>query len=274
MNYLRLDIRLEEEFKEILMAELAEIGFEAFEDGEPKLLTAYVQTEMYAQEETSTLLERYRGHIFELKGPIEVEQQNWNAVWESQYEPVRIDDFCLIRAPFHPKESGYVHVLTIEPKMSFGTGHHATTTLIVRALRHLPVYGLRVLDMGCGTGILGILAARLGAKEVVGIDIDAWAVENSQENCERNKVAMELHQGTSNKIEGMFDVILANINRNIILDDLPTYAAHLRVGGKLVCSGFYENDVDIIQENAALNSLNFESQANENGWSAVIFEKS
>jgi ribosomal protein L11 methyltransferase len=273
MKYLRLDIRLEEEFKEILMAELAEIGFEAFEDGEPSLLTAYVQEELYAASDTSALLERYRGHIFEIKGPISVEQQNWNAVWESQYEPVRIDDFCLIRAPFHPKESGYTHVLTIEPKMSFGTGHHATTTLMVKALRHLPVVGQKVMDMGCGTGILGILAARLGAAKVSGIDIDAWAVENSAENCERNHVSMELFQGTVAKMKGTFDIILANINRNIIIDDLPAYAAALEVGGKLVCSGFYETDVDIIRENAALNSLNFESQATENSWSAVIFVK-
>ncbi len=273
MKYLRLDIRLEEEFKEILMAELAETGFEAFEDGEARLLTAYVQEELFQAAATSELLERYRGHIFEIKGPISVEQQNWNAVWESQYEPVRIDDFCLIRAPFHPKESGYIHVLTIEPKMSFGTGHHATTTLMVKALRHLPVVGLRVMDMGCGTGILGILAARLGASQVYGIDIDAWAVENSAENCERNHVSMELYQGNALKMAGTYDVILANINRNIILEDLPVYAASLETGGRLVCSGFYEADVDIIRENAALNSLNFESQANENGWSAVIFVK-
>jgi ribosomal protein L11 methyltransferase len=273
MNYLRLDIRLEEEFKEILMAELAELGFEAFEDGEPKLLSAYVQEDLYQQTETAALLERYKGHLIEVKGPIAVEQQNWNAVWESQYEPVAIDDFCLIRAPFHPKQSGFVHVITIEPKMSFGTGHHTTTTLVVRAMRHLPLVGMRVLDMGCGTGILGILAAKLGAKSVDGIDIDNWAVENSAENCTRNQVHMELILGTAQKIEKVYDVILANINRNIILDDLAVYAKHLEKGGKLICSGFYMHDVDIIRERAALNNLILTSQADENGWSAVIFEK-
>lgn len=273
MNYLRLDIRLEEEFKEILMAELAELGFEAFEDGEPKLLTAYVQEALFQAVDTSAMLERYKGHLVEIKGPIAVEQQNWNAVWESQYEPVAIDDFCLIRAPFHPKQSGFVHVITIEPKMSFGTGHHATTTLVVRAMRHLPLVDLRVLDMGCGTGILGILAAKLGAKQVDGIDIDNWAVENSAENCSRNHVQMQLILGTAQKIEKEYDVILANINRNIILNDLPIYAKHLPKGGKLICSGFYEHDVDIIRERAALNNLILASQAAENGWSAVIFEK-
>lgn len=273
MNYFRLDLRLEENFKEILLAELSELGFEAFEESEIGTLTGYVQQDYLNQAELANTLDRYKKEILEVLGPIAVEQQNWNAVWESQYEPVRIDDFCLIRAPFHEKESGFVHVLTIEPKMSFGTGHHATTTLMVKALRHLPLVGLKVLDMGCGTGILGILSARLGAIKVVGIDIDEWAVENSAENCERNHVSMTLYKGTSEFIQEDFDVILANINRNIILADLNIYANHIRKNGKLVCSGFYKHDVDIIRETAALYSLNLVSLDSENEWAAAIFEK-
>jgi ribosomal protein L11 methyltransferase len=273
MHYLRLDLRLEENFKEILLAELSELGFEAFEENEIGTLTGYIQKQSINHFELTEILERYKNEIHQVAGPIEVEQQNWNAVWESQYEPVRIDDFCLIRAPFHEKESGFVHVLTIEPKMSFGTGHHATTTLMVKAMRHLPLVGLNVLDMGCGTGILGILAARLGATSVVGIDIDEWAVENSAENCERNHVKMTLYKGTSAFIQEDFDVILANINRNIILADLNIYASHIREKGKLVCSGFYKHDVDIIREAAALYNLNLVSLDSENEWAAVIFEK-
>lgn len=273
MQYYRFDIRLEEDFKEILLAELGELAFEAFDDSEARILTAWVQKSLHDEQALAEILERYEGHIIEVKGPVEEEEQNWNALWESQYEPVVIDDFVRIRAPFHPQVGGFRFELEIEPKMSFGTGHHGTTAGMVRMMQQVEMHGKRVLDMGSGTGILGIVAMKLGAKEVHAIDIEAWAVENAIENAKRNAVSMEVVLGTALDMKGSYEVILANINRNIILNDLANYAAHCTTGGALLCSGFYTEDVDMIREGAALNNFKFECESNENNWATVLFTK-
>jgi len=273
MKYLRFDIRMEEDFKEILLAEMAEIGFEAFDDAEPKLLTAWVQESAYQSEELRQIFGRYDGHIIELKGPVLEEEKNWNELWEKGYEPVVIDDFVRIRAPFHSKQGGFVFELEIEPKMSFGTGHHDTTAGVIRMMQQIDFEGKRVLDMGSGTGVLGILAMKMGAQEVHAIDIEAWAVENAIENAARNAVQMDVVLGNALKMHGAYDVVLANINRNIILSDLAQYAAHTGTGSFLVCSGFYKEDVDIIRKTAALNNFNFERESNKNNWATVLFTK-
>jgi len=273
MQYYRFDIRLEEDFKEILLAELGELAFEAFDDSEARMLTAWVQKSLHEEAAMAEILERYEGHIIEVKGPVEEEERNWNEVWESQYEPVFIDDFVHIRAPFHPKKDGFRFELEIEPKMSFGTGHHSTTAGMVRMMQQVNMQGKRVLDMGSGTGILGIVAMKLGAQEVHAIDIEAWAVENAIENASRNAVQMEVELGNALLMKGTYDVILANINRNIILQDIERYTAHCKTGGAFMCSGFYTEDVDMIREGAALNSFRFELQSSENNWATVLFTK-
>lgn len=273
MQYYRFDIRLEEDFKEILLAELGELAFEAFDDSEARLLTAWVQKALHDEAALAEILKRYEGHIIEVKGPVEEEERNWNEVWESQYEPVVIDDFVHIRAPFHTKQDGFRFELEIEPKMSFGTGHHGTTAGMVRMMQQVDMQGKRVLDMGSGTGVLGIVAMKLGAKELHAIDIEAWAVENAIENAGRNEVVMEVELGTALNMKGTYDVILANINRNIILNDIARYAEHCRTGAALMCSGFYTEDVNMIKEHAALNSFAFKCESSENNWATVLFTK-
>ncbi len=274
MRYFKYWCKAEESWKEVLMAELAEIGFEAFDDAKPGLLEAWVQEKEHLPLETKAVFDAYQEHILEFGGPETEPEINWNESWEKGYQPVAIDDFVFIKAPFHDLPAGtYGFTLEIMPKMSFGTGHHGTTAGIIREMRQIDFANLHVLDMGCGTGVLGILAAKMGAAQVVGIDIEAWAVENALENAERNGVSMNVMEGGKECIDGLFDVVLANINRNIILDQLPLYAKHLKAGGKLLCSGFYQGDVDIIRENAALNSFIFERESSENNWATVVFEK-
>lgn len=273
MKYYRFDVRLEEDFKEILLAEMADVGFEAFDDAEPKMLTAWIQLAEYKKKELDDVFERYDGHIIEVKGPLAEEEKNWNELWERGYEPVVIDDFVRIRAPFHDKIGGFRFELEIEPKMSFGTGHHDTTSGVIRMMRQLDFSAKRVLDMGSGTGVLGILAIKMGAQEVHAIDIEDWAVENAIENAARNEVNMEVVLGNALKLKGTYDIVLANINRNIIIADIAGYAKHTRKGGYLVCSGFYKQDVDIIRKTAALNSFNFERESNQNNWATILFTK-
>mgnify|MGYP002784723883 CR=1 FL=1 len=274
MRYLKYWCHADETWKEVIMAELAEVGFESFDDSKPGKLEAWVQEKEHRAEATKSIFEAYAMHINDYGGPEHEPEVNWNATWESDYQPVSIDDFVYIRAPFHEQpKTTYEHVIEIMPKMSFGTGHHGTTAGIMREMREIQFDYKDVLDMGCGTGVLGILAGKMGASKVVGIDIEAWAVENAIENAERNEVKMEVLEGGKEKISGVFDVILANINRNIIIDQLPFYARHLKKDGHLLCSGFYQGDVDIIRENAALNSFIFERESNEHNWATVVFRK-
>ncbi len=274
MRYLKYWCHADETWKEVLMAELAEVGFESFDDSKPGKLEAWVQEKEHMAAATTAIFETYKEHIRGYGGPEVEPEVNWNANWESDYQPVSIDDFVYIRAPFHAHPStGYEHVIEIMPKMSFGTGHHGTTAGIMREMRQIDFEAKEVLDMGCGTGVLGILAAKMGASKVLGIDIEAWAVENAIENAERNGVEVNVLEGGKEMISGVFDVILANINRNIIIDQLPLYAQHLKKNGQLLCSGFYQGDVDIIRENAALNSFIFERESNEHTWATVVFRK-
>lgn len=274
MRYLKYWLQADETWKEVLMAELAEVGFEAFDDAKPGMLEAWVQEKDHQPELVQDIFQTYSHCIAKHGGPESEPEVNWNANWESNYQPVTIDDFVHIKAPFHPHpDQPFEHVLEIMPKMSFGTGHHGTTAGIMRQMRGIDFKQKKVLDMGCGTGVLGILAAKLGAIEVVGIDIENWAVENAIENAGRNGVDMQVIEGGKEKIDSQFDVILANINRNIIIDQLPLYAKHLKQGGNLLCSGFYISDVDIIRENAALNSFIFERESNEHNWATVVFSK-
>lgn len=274
MRYFKYTIKCTEEWKEVLLAELAEVGFDTFDDTKPANLDAWVLEAAHDVSAVQAVFDQYADYIQAVDGPLEEPEKNWNEVWESQYEPVSIDSWVHIRAPFHPfPGTHFEYVLEIMPKMSFGTGHHGTTAGILRTMSGLHFYQKSVLDMGCGTGVLGILAAKMGASYVLGIDIEPWAVENALENAERNAVQMEVLEGGKELIAGNFDVILANINRNIILDQLPDYARVINRGGLLVCSGFYVHDVDIIRENAALNGFTFVSENMEEQWANVVFSR-
>lgn len=257
--------------RDILLAELSELPFESFEDFDKGLL-AYIDE----SEDSQTLIEDI--HIlnsdeFEISYvKSTIEQVNWNEEWEKNFHPIYIDDRCTIRAPFHPKTNSEIDII-IEPKMSFGTGHHATTYQISEMLLDEDCTGKRVLDMGCGTGVLGILADIRGAKSVDYIDIDTWCVENTEENLNRNSCKGKVILGGAEKIKTEYDLILANINRNILLKDMTTYAAHLGSGGVIYFSGFYKEDLELIQKEALRNGLTFVKNQIKENWVAAKFTK-
>jgi len=200
--------------------------------------------------------------------------QNWNAQWESSFDPIIVDDECLIRAPFHAVEKSYLYTITIEPKMSFGTGHHATTHLIVSAMLPMNCTGLKVLDMGCGTGVLAILAEMRGSNQIDAIDIDEWAYENTLENIERNACKhIQTIQGGAEAIpvEARYDLILANINRNILTRDMQFYVNHMNPGASILFSGFYESDQPEIRTTAEALGLTFVSANLRNEWTMMHF---
>lgn len=258
--------------RDILLAELGELPFESFEDFDNGLLAYILETE--DKEELLEGLHVLNSNEFDITYETSrIEQVNWNEEWEKNFHPIHIDNRLTIRAPFHPKTDADIDII-IEPKMSFGTGHHATTYQISEMLLDEHCQGKRVLDMGCGTGVLGILADLRGAQSVDYIDIDTWCVENTTENLERNACQGQVILGGAEKIEWDYDLILANINRNILLADMSTYASHLVSGGVIYFSGFYEEDLELIQKEAARQQLTFVKHQLKDDWVAAKFIKS
>lgn len=271
MEYVELNIRTSSaEQAEILTAELAEMPYDSFQtDGDR--LKAYIERERLADcmERTDELLARYG--IAERRY-IAIEPQNWNALWEQNFTPVDVDGRILIRAPFHPARPGYELEAVVMPRMAFGSGHHATTCLMASALFDRPLEGRRLLDMGCGTGVLAIVAAKRGAASVDAVDIDEWAVENCRENAAANALSDRIvpEQGDVRRIAGRtYDFIAANINRNILAMDMPAYAAALAPGGELLMSGFLEADVPLIEARARECGFEPQEVRLREGWAMV-----
>ncbi len=255
---------------EILIAELGNVGFESFVENENGVV-AYIQK----NEWNAAILE----DIFILKSDEfqiefskkEVAQTNWNAEWEKNFNPIEVDDLVSVRAPFH-KNISLKYDIVIEPKMSFGTGHHETTHMMIQHLLHMDVKGKSVLDMGCGTGILAILAEKLGATNLDAIDIDNWCYVNSLENVARNHCKnISVAEGDASIIKKKYDVIIANINRNILLNDMEVYKKALHKDGILLLSGFYKADIQIIKSKVATLDLIFVKQLERNNWVALQF---
>jgi len=258
---------------EILIAELGVIGFESFVETE-KGVTAYIQK----QEWKTDLLD----DVFVLKSEEfkidysykEIAQTNWNAEWEKNFNPIQVDNLVSIRAPFH-ENPNLKYDIVIEPKMSFGTGHHETTHMMVQHLIKLDVENKKVLDMGCGTGILAIYAEMKGAKPIDAIDIDAWCYENSVENVERNNCKnITVFEGDSSLLKNKkYDVIIANINRNILLNDMEIYTSCLNEKGVLLLSGFYSEDIQIINAEVSKYGLTLKETIKRNNWVALQYQK-
>lgn len=275
MNYIEIKLKFSsaDPWKEIFTSLIADAGGESFMDGENyNELLAYIPDSLYDSDTIKDILEN---HGLDVKVEYEINeivQQDWNAVWESNYTPVLVADRCYIRAPFHPAMEGVEYEILIEPKMSFGTAHHETTAQMIEFLLNEDLKGKTVLDMGAGTGVLGILAHKRGAKSVTAIDNDEWAYNNNVENKGRNGCEdMEVILGDAAALEGRhFDVIIANINRNILVHDMPAYAAALNAGGVIFFSGFYEEiDLDIIRQRAAEFGIQYSTHTARNKWCAM-----
>jgi ribosomal protein L11 methyltransferase len=256
---------------DILIAELGEVHFESFvetEDG----VQAYIKKEDWYPNILDDL-QILSNPLFSIDYDYsEIEQENWNATWESNFNPIQVGDQCVVRAPFHDKPE-VDYDIVIEPKMSFGTGHHETTYMMLQHILDHDFKGKSVLDMGSGTGVLAILAAMKGAVTIDAIDIDNWCYLNAKENVERNNCShINVYEGTADLlIDQQYDIIIANINRNILLEDIPTYVKCLKKGGILFVSGFYKEDIPQISERCKEVGLKFEKNLEKNNWVAVKY---
>jgi ribosomal protein L11 methyltransferase len=257
---------------EMLIAQLGYVGFESFVEQDCGV-TAYIQK----QEWNSKILDDvFMLHSNEFNITFEhneIAQTNWNEEWEKNFNPIQVDDLVSIRAPFHTNPSLQFDIV-IEPKMSFGTGHHETTHMMVQHLLALDLDTKKVLDMGCGTGILAIFAEMKGAKPIDAIDIDSWCYENSLENIQRNNCNhITVYEGDASLLKEKYDVIIANINRNILLSDMKTYTDCLNENGVLLLSGFYKEDIVIIEDEVNKHGLTFETMIQRNNWVALKYVK-
>jgi len=273
MEYIELSctLRNDEGLQDILIAKLGEIGFESFVE-EDEVLMAYIQGENYNEQLLKEIFNEKLFHDIPYM-MTQIEERNWNAEWESNYPSVLIDERCMVRAPFHEKNPNVEFDIVIEPKMSFGTAHHETTSQMIKLLLDEDVKGLNVLDMGCGTGVLAILAKMKGAAAVTAVDNNDWAYENSIENLRRNDIHDQtIILGDASVLESKtFDLILANINRNILLKDMHWYSESLSEGGKLFMSGFYEADLPAIKAEALRLGMKFVKHISSNNWVAAVF---
>ena len=274
MNFIQVDFSFEafEEFMaDILAAELAEIGFDSFvpcENG----MQAFIPETKFDENSLKDAINNYPLEVAISYEIVTVASKNWNEEWEKHYfEPIVIGEECVIHSSFHKDIPVAKYDIIIDPKMSFGTGHHETTSLVIGEILKMNLTGKKVLDMGCGTAVLAILAAMRGASELLAIDIDSWCTENSLENIALNKVSgIEVKLGGAELLDGLhFDIILANINRNILLADMEKYAACLTPGGELYMSGFYKADIPVIEAELNRNGLELIDFKEKNNWVVV-----
>lgn len=258
---------------EILIAELGEKAFESFIETESGI-SAFVQKDLWG----INILEDIQiltNPEFKIEFTFEeIEQVNWNEEWEKNFEPIDVDGKCHVRAPFHEKTNAKFDII-IEPKMSFGTGHHETTHMMIQHILETNLVGKKTLDMGCGTAILAILAEMKGAQPIDAIDIDNWCYLNSIENAERNNCKnISVYEGDASLLVGKkYDVIIANINRNILLNDMQQYKDCLNENGILFLSGFYTEDIPMISESCTSKGLSYVKQFERNNWVALKFVK-
>jgi ribosomal protein L11 methyltransferase len=276
MNYIELSVSVDpkEQGSDVLIAELSEIGFDSFIETDQGF-QAYLPAVQFSESETKNLLLNYSG-LFKISYKITpIEQQNWNKEWESNFHPIEVDGKCCIRAPFHQQDKRFVYDILIEPKMSFGTGHHQTTQLMIRKLMKLDISSKSLLDMGSGTGVLAILASLMKSDPVTAIDIDDWSYENCIENLKKNNINNAfVYKGNAEILAGkIFHTILANINKNVLLADMTTYVQSLEKNGNLVISGFFETDMPELIQKAQFLGLSLEERAVDNQWALLHFIK-
>lgn len=278
MSYIELQISLNPfyPFNEILVASLSDHEFDSFVEEEP-ILKAYIEKSKFNKEVIAQLaLDQYENLDFKVE-VIEIEKENWNKQWEASFDPVVVGDFCSIRAPFHAPIPETKFEIIIEPKMSFGTGHHDTTQMMIAQMSRLDLQNKSVLDMGSGTGVLAILAEKMKASLIHAIDIEEWASENMMENFQKNDCQIsQAFLGDVEQLKALntpYDCILANINKNILLADIPFYVSHLKKGGSLILSGFFQYDNDELIASVHDHGLELDHALTTNDWSSLSFVK-
>jgi len=269
MNYLQITIAAADGAQqEILIALLGEMGYEGFEQ-QDESLRAYIPEDQFDAEGLDAVLA-----LQELPYVSErIEEKNWNEEWEKNFQPVVVDGFCAIRAHFHAPITEVEHELVITPKMSFGTGHHATTYMMIQAMQGLDFRGKSVFDFGTGTGVLAILAEKLGAREVMATDIDPWSIENSLENVATNQCHRIRVQQMDTVPQGAFDIILANINKHVILAQLSALGQQLKEGGVILLSGLLDSDFEDIENEAVVNNISISVRMTKGSWICLKTEK-
>ncbi|MCY7357047.1 MAG: 50S ribosomal protein L11 methyltransferase [Rudanella sp.] len=280
MNYTELTLTLAPDYADILIAELAELGFESFVETDEGL-NAYIMEPDFDEGAVRDVIAKYADQTAIAYTVTSLEKRNWNAEWEQSYQPIEVAQTVRVRASFHEPDRSdgpapFRYDLVINPKMSFGTGHHETTAMMLEHQLGIDHAGKGVLDVGSGTGILAILAARMGAAHVLAFDIEEWAVENAQENAGLNDCSqIRVFQGTIADVDtrSRFDIVLANINRNVLLAEIPTYAGLMREGGQLLVSGFYEHDAIDIERKAKEAGLTPVRGMAINGWCSLVYKR-
>lgn len=275
MQFLEFKISCTEPYREILIAELSEIGFDSFLETDEGL-DAYIQDDVFQRKTFLEIIEKYKeaARISVKEGVLP--KVNWNEEWEKNYDPITVGDQVYVRASFHAPQPQFPYEIVINPKMSFGTGHHATTYLIISHQLNLDHQGKRVLDIGAGTGILAIMAHKLGAGEVEAFDIDEWCVENGNENFDLNGMSsVRMGKGTVREVDpqGTFDIVLANINKNVLLDEMEVYSKLVKERGYLLLSGFYEHDIPDIEGKANEFGLILKEKKVKDNWAALAMQK-
>lgn len=279
MHYLEFLLKVtpnEEYITDLLASSLGEIGFESFEKHEEGLI-AYIQEKEWDERQFSTVLKEfpYTDNIhFQSK---KIEQINWNEQWEQHYfQPIVIDNDCVVHSSFHQHIPVCRYSIIIDPKMSFGTGHHETTSLMLGEILQLNLENTRVLDMGCGTAVLAILASKKGADQVMAIDIDPWCIENTTENLQKNNITnVDVCLGDVDLLveNEVYDVIFANINRNILLNQIQFYSKSLKMNGLLLMSGFFTEDIAILQTELSKHNCTFVYAKSKNNWVMIRAQK-
>lgn len=282
MYYIKLNISisLNNEWNEstfwvadILKDALISIGFDSFVDTEEGF-EAYCPEADYSLDKVKTIAEDNLSFLRNISIKYEeekIKQRDWNAEWEKDYPSVRFNDFCVVRPPFNPAQEGVQYDIIIEPKMSFGTAHHQTTSLIINFISKEEIAGKRIMDMGCGTGVFAILAMKMGAESAKGIDIDIWAAENAKENAERNGVEVEVLLGDASLLNEneKYDIFFANINRNILIADMETYSKSIAQNGVLFLSGFYSEDVKLLEAECSQYGFELTAVETKDNWAAM-----
>ncbi|RYM32742.1 50S ribosomal protein L11 methyltransferase [Brumimicrobium glaciale] len=273
MDYIQitLDIWPKQPWTEIITQELAGIDFDSFTE-EDKLLQAYVSAENFNEKRFNALIEEYKSKDIKIAVKQDlIPSQNWNAVWESDYDPVTVDKSLLIRAPFHSEDKSFELSIEIQPQMSFGTGHHQTTYLLSKHLLAVEFKNKKVLDVGTGTGVLGIIASKLGAEKVFGTDIEEGAVENAIENCERNSTQnFTIIKGDIDLVPNeKYDIVIANINKNVLKRHMEEYAKLTKEDGLLFLSGFFETDISELSAHAALYKFETIETFTKETWAVI-----